>query len=282
MKRILTIIALLMSFAAAGQQDITTEGKAFRNAVKKFLTDEGFSPYIDEDANTLDFKKEGVPYWFQFYDSSPIYVRFFRNSTDGSDFTEQQLISAANKTNRYYRAAKCYVRTDKKNISYVVERYTHSIEDFQYTFYSDIEALDNARKAFDKYLEDTESDSAPFKINSVEVANTDQNGNVTTDYGKRIHSSSTQYIMPKLYISTYKPGSYDIYVKFYTPTGMSTGNDSPAGYSYKSSLNLTSSGISYTLSGWGGSTPGHWKAGNYRIEFYYSDKLLYTEYFTIY
>ena len=285
MKKIILFSVALLAFTAVfAQENITAEGKVFRNAVKKFLTDEGFSPTIDEEVHSLDFKKEGVLYWFYFYDSKPIYVRMFRSGTDCANYTESILLKAANQTNIKRRAVKCII-TDKKIANFVAEFYVNSVEDFKYTFYSNMDALKDADDLFSSKLDEYNSDgsAAPFKIKSVSVANTDVSGNVITDFDETIYANQTQYIKPKLYIDTYTEGTYDIYVKFYFDNALSSATDgsSPSGYSYKSSLKMTKNVSQYHVSGWGGSTSGHWKKGSYRFEFYYKDKLLFTKNFNV-
>ena len=291
MTKPIILFAAMLLFAAAShaQDNITAEGKIFRTAVKKFLTEEGFSPTIDEEYNSLDFKKEGSGYWFYFYGSSPIYVRMFIGGTNCATYEETDLLKAANQTNIAQRAVKCFVN-DKKVVSFASEYYVNSLEDFKYTFYSNMEALEQTRKAFSQKLDevmgvssDDDELSLPFIITTVSVGNTNQKGEVITDYGLTIYSTVTQYIKPRLSIDTYKEGTYDIYVKFYNADGLlSTANgESPSGYTYKSTITLTKNVSQYDVSGWGGTTSGHWKSGQYRLEFYYKDQLLFTKKFNV-
>jgi hypothetical protein len=289
MKKILTLFAALLIFSAAAfaQEDITAEGKVFRNAVKKFLTEEGFAPTIDEEYNSLDFKKEGASYWFYFFDSQPIYVRMFRGGTDCSGYTESVLLRAANQTNIKRRAVKCTV-SDKKIVSFISEFYANSIEDFKYTFYSNMDALDGAKTMFSEKLDEYNgggndgSSSVPFTITSVLVGNIDYNSNIISDYGQSIYSSATQYFGFKIYITTYIEGDYDLYIKLFTPNlSLSTGDSSPSGYSFKRTLSLKKVVSSYQPSGWGSSSSGTWASGEYRIEFYYKDKLVFTKKFYV-
>ena len=78
------------------------------------------------------------------------------------------------------------------------------------------------------------------------------------------------------------PGSYDIYVKMFNADGnLTTSDHSPAGYSYKCSKYFGEGNREVKLTGWGSDKSGHWKAGNYRFEFYLNDRLLGSKSFTV-
>lgn len=119
----------------------------------------------------------------------------------------------------------------------------------------------------------------PFSISEIEVKNGED------EYGETIYSSNTTYIYSRMTASSLVGGSYDIYVKFFSPNGLSTGmnQDVPTGFSYKSTVTLQKNGTTTIyVSGWGNSTKGNWKSGAYRIEYWYNDVKLGTKYFTIY
>ena len=280
MKKFLTLFAALLIYSAAAfaqDDDMSAQAK------KRFLQEEGFSPYIDDEDGSLCFKKEGLLYYIYFSGTSPVMAEFHRGGFSYENDNMTDLLTAANQVN-IKKYIKCYV-TQKKYIGFSIESYFNSIEDYKYTFYKNIGILDDGKDYFKEVFNgsnnNSESSSKPFEVSSIFIGNTNYDGNVITDYGKNIYSSSTQYLKPKLYIDTYKEGSYDIYVKFYSPNGLSTGNTSPNGYSYKTTLTLTKKNREYFLSGWGSSSSGQWQAGNYRIEIYYNDKLISTKYFNV-
>lgn len=123
----------------------------------------------------------------------------------------------------------------------------------------------------------------PFVINSVEVRNIDYDENVITNFGSTIYSYKTKYLQPKIYVSVNTPGSYTVYVKLYKPNGaLSTGSSSPNGYSYSCPVKMYRNTTWYILSGWGNNTAGHWKAGNYRWEFWLNGEKIGEKSFKIY
>ncbi|MBR4440859.1 MAG: hypothetical protein IKS00_04835 [Bacteroidales bacterium] len=288
MKKNIILFAALLIFSATAfaQDELSTKARNYRDEVKRFLQEEGFSPTVD--GSEIDFKKEGVSYWIRFYYSDPVLVSFQISGFNNNYSDKNAMLEALSYSNLKLCSAKAFLFDDNA-VGFAVQYYSASPEEFKYSFYKNMSDLSTAKKRVeDKYieLEDRNANSSgsnePFRISSALIGNTDYDGNVLTDYGKNIYSSSTQYLKPKLYIDTYTEGSYDIYVKFYAPGGLSTGSSSPSGYSYKSTLSLTKNSREYKLSGWGSSDSGNWKSGEYRLELYYKDKLLYTKYFTIY
>lgn len=73
----------------------------------------------------------------------------------------------------------------------------------------------------------------PIAISDIEIKNEDQ------EYGATIYSSNTTYIYSRMSVHSLIDGAVDIYVKFVTPYGLSTGSSSPSGYSYTSTASLT-------------------------------------------
>lgn len=132
-------------------------------------------------------------------------------------------------------------------------------------------------------LKDKVGSSMPIIITDIQIANTNSGGDIETDYGNSIYSSSTMYLKPKISYTGIKTGeNIDLNVKFYTPSGLSTGSNSPYGCSYSTSMYVYSGENTETLSGWGGSSRGHWSSGTYRFEIWYGSVCLKAKSFTIY
>ena len=120
--------------------------------------------------------------------------------------------------------------------------------------------------------------TVPFTITSCTVSNEDYDDNPLP-----MDAEHSQYLMPTITYNCTTSGSYDIYVKLYDANGkLRTGKSSPSGYTQvNNGVSLSSGSGSKKLKGWGSKTSGHWSAGNYRYEFYYSGTLLYTYNFTL-
>lgn len=92
--------------------------------------------------------------------------------------------------------------------------------------------------------------------------------------GTPIVSSKTTYLIPWVTVFSKVPiNNGTFYVKFYTPTGLSTGSESKGGYSYSDNFSVEANKpTTLQFIGWGGETPGHWSPGDYRIEIWYDGK----------
>lgn len=284
------IITLLMAIFAQALSDVvhahdlTPAQLSLRTEILTFVREEGFAPTIDESDNSVTFKKEGVLHWITIGGTGPFYLEFHRAGLDCENADRSIVLQAVNEANKKVRSAKAILFDT--SVSFVVEVFVHSVEEFKYTFYTCLKELDAAKTKVSEYYDehnDQISAAAPFRISSVTVANTDHNGSIITAYGSKIYSYKSKYIMPKIHVDVQTAGSYDIYVKFYTPAGLSTAADgsSPAGYSYKASVSMSEGIHSYTFNGWGGKKAGHWKAGEYRFEFYYKGERVGQTTFTI-
>lgn len=261
-------------------EELTPEQKQFRSNIMQFLAEEGFMPTIDDSDNSVNFKKEGDLHWITVGDSGPFYLEFHRSGLSCNNADMNAVIAAVNEGNKKVRCAKAIL--NESSISFAVELYCHSAEEFRYIFYKCLDELASIEKTVSGYYDSHQSMAeVPFTIKSVSVANADTNGKILSDYGEAIYSYKTQYITPKLFVDAKEEGKYDLYIKFYTPNGLSTGNTSPAGYSYKVSVSMESGFRSYVIIGWGGSDSGHWKSGDYRFEFYYKDRMIGEKEFTI-
>lgn len=132
-------------------------------------------------------------------------------------------------------------------------------------------------------LKELVGSSMPIIITDVQIANTNSNDEIETDYGNTIYSSNTMYLKPKISYTGIRTGeNIDLNVKLYTPSGMSTGSSSPHGYSYSTSIYVYSGENTATLSGWGGALRGYWSSGTYRFEIWYNNVCLRARSFTIY
>lgn len=262
--------------------DITVAGKQFRNDIQNFLKQEGYSPWVDDDGS-LCFKQEGKKFWIDIEGEKPFYVQFFRGGYSADNINEAALLKAINKCNTNIKALKCCFYGN--GVSLACESFCHNSEDFKYVFYKYLSILNYG---YDQLGEEYNSNnngstsSGPLSISSVDVGITDENNNIITSYGSTLYSSKTKYLTPQIKATAKSSGTYEIYIKFYDANGtLSTGSNSPNGYSWKYSVYMSQGSGTYKLSGWGSKTAGHWRAGNYRMELYYQGKLLTTKYFTV-
>lgn len=283
MKKFVSLFLVLVTFCTMKVSALEPEAERFRSAIKSFLQEEGFHATIDDDGS-LNFKKEGVAYWMFFSGDSPVYVGFYRAGTGIEDSDYDKVLFAVNAANCEYRCGKAMVTEDKSLVSYTVQSYCYAPEDFKYAFYKYLNVLQDIRdKVIEVYNDDSvSSSSTPVTFQSADVRIEKDNGDAVTDWGQTIYSYRTRYLTPRIKVNCTKAGTYTFNIKMFNADGkLTTSSDSPSGYSYDSSRTLTKGENTVKFQGWGSDTAGHWKAGNYRFEFYLGDKYLGSKSFTI-
>ena len=281
-KKIVWVLIFCITATTESVAQGTIDPDRFKSSVMQFLREEGFSPSIDEDGDVA-FKKEGRLHWIATGTGNPLYVEFHRlgYSTENTDYSAW--LKAVNYGNMKIPSAKAILK--EKSVAFVVEMFCHSVEEFKFIFYKCLNSLENMQDVVQESYNENKGgsvSSAPFSYVSADVANVDYDGNYINNYGDNIYSGRTRYLKPRITLNVKQEGTYDIYVKMFNPSGtLATGSSSPSGYSYSTSINMTTGSHSYMLKGWGSNTDGHWSAGSYRFEFYYNGELLGTKYFTV-
>lgn len=134
---------LLLSVGKTLAAELTTEQKKFRSSLEIFLKEEGFMPTIDNEDNSLKFKKEGTLYWISFGGSNPLYIEFHRSGLKCENADKSLALQAVNNANRKVRCAKAML--NDKSISFAIEMYCHSAEEFKYIFYKCMKELESIK-----------------------------------------------------------------------------------------------------------------------------------------
>lgn len=223
----------------------------------------------------IKFKAEGHPYYIAVSttDTDPMYVVLYRLFSNPDGYSEDVLEMAAGRLNRF-KGVKMFCYTSAYRIG--AELFVRDADHVMESFYKLKTIIDSAS---DKLMEECESigsvgsvsvSEIPFIVTSFDVANTESNGNIIQDYGTSIWDFKTKYLKPRLSVKPFKSGTYTVYVKMYKNGTLTTGSNSPTGYSYSDSVTISgTSQHTVYLDGWGSTTAGHWSAGNYRFEVWY-------------
>lgn len=121
------------------------------------------------------------------------------------------------------------------------------------------------------------SGNTPLIVASVEVKD------ASTNYGAIIDSSNTTYLYFRFTAYSLVNSATKVYIKIYTPYGLSRGNSSPSGYSFDYTIYPSKNQTeTFEISGWGNSEKGNWSPGDYRVEIWCKDKCIGVKSFTIY
>ena len=170
-KYIAVIILSLFVFNISRAAELTPEQKKFQTSIHEFLKEEGFSPTIDEDDNSINFKKEGALFWIWIGGSSPIYLEFHRSGFKCEDADRNLVLQSVNSANRNVRCAKAILK--ESSVSFAIEMYCHSSEEFKYVFYKCLNELENVKnKVYEYYNEpqDANVNSNTYNSNSTDIS----------------------------------------------------------------------------------------------------------------
>lgn len=152
MKKLIILTAMcvmgLLDICAQTSKMTAAELK-FRSQIEQFLKEEGYVPTIDDDDNSLNFKKEGSRYWLTVEDDDPYYIRLHKSGFTMKDINRKLILEACNYANVNKRCGKACINDD--SVVFTVEFYCHSLEGFKNTFYDNMRAVDNAKKATSDY-----------------------------------------------------------------------------------------------------------------------------------
>lgn len=119
--------------------ELTPKQKKFQSNLYQFLKEEGFSPDIDSEDNSVTFKEGDELFWILVDDSNPYYIEFHKSGFRCNDADPKAVLKAVNEGNLKVRCAKAMF--NGTNINLTVEMYCHSPEEFRYIFYKSKEEL---------------------------------------------------------------------------------------------------------------------------------------------
>lgn len=149
---------------------------------------------------------------------------------------------------------------------------------------SDLSDIEGELSSLEAENETLKQYALPIVVNNIQIGNVDYDGNIDTEYGSTIYDYNTMYLKPKIsyYGVTEIGSSITLYSKFFKNGVLSTGTNSPSGYSASFTLTVNKGANIAYGGGWGNKERGHWSSGQYRYELWYNDMCLKALDFTIY
>lgn len=140
-----------------------TEVEKFKTSIMTFLKEEGYMPKYGDDQRIV-FKKEGNEYWIDVKDNTPIFIQFHRDGLGCADADRARVVEACNYANLKALCAKAYA--SEKTISFAVEMFCHSPEEFRYVFYGCISQLDKIYGYVKEYYNRDDNSSSSYSSSS--------------------------------------------------------------------------------------------------------------------
>ena len=282
MKKVYFFLIALAISVGSYAASLNEQQQMLQNDIMVFLREEGFVPEIDVDGD-ISFKREGSR-WYVVIDSrdvNPMYLKLMQQYAYGEKYTKEAVTALMPEVNAY-KGIKLVAYDNYYSFS--AELYVVNADPLRYAFYKLLSQITSAENALSEKIKDASSySSSAITIESIDIANVEANNDIISDYGKIIYGYKTKYLKARISANVTTSGSYTLYTKFYNADGaLTTFDSSPSGYSFSDEVKLGTGSQKIYLSGWGSTSAGHWKAGNYRIEVYLNNKMLYKKEFTIY
>lgn len=121
-------------------------------------------------------------------------------------------------------------------------------------------------------------------VTSLNVGNTNWNGDVLTPYGGTLYASSLRMVQGKLeYTGLNEQVRKKIYVRVIDPDGnIEKMDNSPAGYTFVCEMPFYTGSNWVTTNSWGSADPGHFRRGNYVMEWWIDGKCIASKSFYVY
>lgn len=143
------------------------------------------------------------------------------------------------------------------------------------------EKLQAENKALDSKISKI-SNIQPFIIESIDFSNDTKNGTNIDDYSNSFSYGRIRYISPRLKITPLirdgylLPKAITLYIKCIDASGRINRNSSisPKGYTYTSSVDVSSSSEYLYIGGWGNDSGDLYETGKHKVEIWYEGRLL--------
>lgn len=127
--------------------------------------------------------------------------------------------------------------------------------------------------------------SSIFKINRIAFGSEDKAGNTNIKMGETLYEGDVKYLVGNLYYEGLYSNNQKVtlYMRIFFPSGgMSSGNESPIGFSYKRDVTIKPGSNVYKISGWGNDNGTTYKEGKHKYEIWLDGEKIYETYFTVY
>jgi hypothetical protein len=310
----LVICLLMTNNVLFAQQKVTLNAlqQSAQKSIVKTLKAKKIEPKIDINDESVCFTKDNVFYWITFEgEDSPLLYTIHRKSIKFAEDDDAKLNhkkEIAEKAANMVTAEetfKAYLADNKVEFSFPF--YVNSEEEFANVIDKSLVAFADAKKSFDekykisKEVTDTihsywnhldttivvlpqeqeivtEVETPNVTIEDFAVRIVDKNGNELVGYNKSIRKNECKYLQEKVMTIATKPGIYKLGVKIYTPEGKLLVPTPDAKFTTltKVELNKSTRSTEVELAKFGTDDLGWWKAGEYKIEFYDGEVMVYS------
>lgn len=294
------MMAMMMAATSFAQTKLTDNEQKAQKALIEYLNSNHITPSLYKQDNSVNFKYNDVSYWVTFSENSPVLYTIHRkgiNFDKEKDFKTFYALVAANKVNNTTKV-KC-VYTDKR-VDFTMETFAANPTDFHHVFRKMLNEFKNVEKIFreeyDRTKKNVEANNAPvvkpqsfngspLRVSNVSICGVDAGNSIISGYDQPIRSHGSKFIKEKITIRTSEAGIFKVGVKIYSPDGKVMLPQKNADFTTTTNLSLSKKNkdVEVELDKFGEDKANAWKAGEYKIQFYDTEKdaLLYETTFNV-
>lgn len=319
LRPLLTVMIILMtSFGSFNAMALNDSERVAQKSMMEYLRSKGYSPAIDNRDESVNFKKNDILYWitFQGNASGILYTLHRRpiklNSSEKTPEQINQVCEVAEKAANLVNATEPYkviVRGPKVEFEYPI--YCQTAKEYQEIFPHIFKTLSASKDKFDAQFPkgrnitdsihhywlnlDTIHRVVPQKeirgtknarnlsISRIAVRNLSGADQVMSDYDQGLRKNKCQYLQEKIALIADNPGLYKVGVKIITPDGKILVPSSDATYTTITTINVSKAKKEneYELLKFGSDQGNLWEAGEYKIQFFEDEAMIFEDSFNI-
>lgn len=160
MKKILFTLLAFTTLSLAGWAqsavNLSDNQRQFRNQIENFLRNEGFTPLIDKDDESVTWKRNGSLYWATIAEEAPFQVRMYKSGFRYEDLNSRLTLEAVNNANALNNCAKASIDFKNKAIIFAAEFFCFEPSDFSGAFKKRMQALDEVKDKVAEHYKNNE------------------------------------------------------------------------------------------------------------------------------
>jgi len=313
----LAAVALFVCGSMGAQKKATLNDvqKKAQQSLIEYLRTKHYSPTIDTQDQSVCFKKNDLLFWVTFEgNTAPLLYTIhregikFTTDKDGKEKVSRKREVAQMAANEVTarRTVKAFLSRGGR-VEFCLPVYAATPEEFQNVFERSLAAFNDIKKTFDDYYKksrnvidsihsywydlDTTSvvleqknvpgtvEAKNLKISGISVRVVNADGSVVSDYDKAIRRGQCRFLQEKVTLTSAKDGAFKIGVKLYNKDGKLFVPHKGTRFTTVTTIDVPKAGkvVEAELLKFGTDVEDYWKAGEYKIEFYEDDTLIYTD-----
>ena len=150
---LLAVMVLTMAFAA-GAADLSSKALTFRSQIKSYLSNQGYTPSIDDDGD-VKFKYGGYTYYIHVMEfNGNLITRYMVGVNAPDDMSRARANALCLKVSQNKICARSYLTTSGKTIFVELDAFCSGIAMFKDMFSVNMQLLDGVSDGLIEYMQE--------------------------------------------------------------------------------------------------------------------------------